>query len=222
MCFSGTQSSLKISEPLLKTTVQSHRSQDSGSIMSIKVRLALSIFLPLILACHNPQAIQAKTAPRSVDYKTPGKKIEDLPNFHTVHPYLYRGGEPTDAGVRKLQKKGVKTLIDLRAASFRTRAEQAEASALGIKYINLPMSAKAPTEAQLKTFTATVEEAQAKDEPVYLHCAHGSDRTGCLVGIWRVTHDGYNYKDAYKEMRQYYFGPQFKELSAAVQKRAAH
>jgi hypothetical protein len=40
------------------------------------------------------------------------------------------------------------------------------------------------------------------------------------VGIWRVTEDGYSYPQAYTEMRKYWFGPQFKELSGAVQKRA--
>jgi len=187
--------------------------------MSITSPKALTILAAVLLL---PLAFlpAAQAMPSSVDYKTAGKKIEDLPNFHKVHPYLYRGGEPTAAGVKKLQEKGVKTLIDLRASSFRTEAEQAQASKLDMQYINLPMSSRAPTQAQLTTFTRAVEEAQKKNEPVYVHCAHGSDRTGCLVGIWRVTHDGFSYNDAYKEMRLYYFGPQFKELSAAVRKRA--
>jgi protein tyrosine/serine phosphatase len=67
----------------------------------------------------------------------------------------------------------------------------------------------------------TVKEGQAKNEPVFVHCAHGSDRTGCMVGIWRVSEDGYSYDQAYKEMRKYYFGPQFTNLSQAVKKRAA-
>ncbi len=181
-----------------------------------------ALLLPFLQPASALCAPAKVTAPTSVDYKTPGKKIEDLPNFHIVHPYLYRGGEPTAAGMQQLEQKGVKTVIDLRAASFRTKAEAQQAEALGMKYINLPMSAKAPTESQLSTFTAAVEVAQKNNETVFLHCAHGSDRTGCLVGVWRVTHDGYSYEDAYKEMRKYYFGPQFKELSGAVQKRASH
>lgn len=177
----------------------------------------------LLLATFSYGLIQAAIAQApgiSVDYKTPHKKIEDLPNFHTVHPYLYRGGEPTAKGLQQLQEKGIKTLIDLRATSPITKKEAAIANQLGMKYINLPMSSKAPTEAQLATYFETVRGARDKSEPVFLHCAHGSDRTGCLVGIWRVTEDGYSYPQAYTEMRKYWFGPQFKELSGAVQKSA--
>lgn len=164
----------------------------------------------------------AQNRPTSVDYPNRTKKIEDLPNFHSVHSFLYRGGEPTKKGMEQLQEKGVKTVIDLRAKSARTDAEEAIAHEMGMRYINLPMSAKAPTEAQLTTYMKAVDEAKANNAPVFLHCAHGSDRTGCLVGIWRVSRDDYSYNDAYKEMRKYWFGPQFKELSAAVQKRSTH
>ncbi|MBL8086239.1 MAG: hypothetical protein JNN26_26655 [Candidatus Obscuribacter sp.] len=40
---------------------------------------------------------------------------------------------------------------------------------------------------------------------------------GC---IWRASEDGFTYDQAYKEMRRYYFGPQFKQLSGAVKARA--
>ncbi|CAN5412607.1 hypothetical protein BH11CYA1_BH11CYA1_41850 [soil metagenome] len=180
----------------------------------------------IITACFalinatNGHAVFAQAPGNSVDYKTPHKKIEDLPNFHCVHPYLYRGGEPTQKGLQQLQEKGMKTLIDLRATSPITKKEEATAHELGMKYINLPMSSKAPTEAQLSTYLEAVRTAREKNEPVFLHCAHGSDRTGCLVGIWRVTEDGYSYPQAYTEMRKYWFGPQFKELSGAVLKRS--
>lgn len=148
------------------------------------------------------------------------KETADLPNFHQVHPYLYRGGEPSEVGLKKLSDRGIKTIIDLRAKGARTSKEKALAQTLGMDYINLPMSDKAPTQSQVETFLAAVKEGREKDRPVFLHCAHGSDRTGCLIGIYRVSEDGYTYKEAYKEMRRYYFGPQFKELSGAVKARA--
>ncbi len=183
--------------------------------------LALSTAIVTLSFGLNAAPTRAQSKSNSVDYKTPHKKVEDLPNFHSVHPFLYRGGEPTKVGLHQLQEKGIKTLIDLRASSAITKSEEATAHELGMKYINLPMSSKAPTEAQLATYIAAVREAKEKNEPVFLHCAHGSDRTGCLVGIWRVTEDGYTYPQAYTEMRKYWFGPQFKELSGAVQKSAS-
>lgn len=145
-------------------------------------------------------------------------KSPDLPNFHEVHPYLYRSGEPTEAGFRKLPEHNIKTVIDLRAPTDRTRAEKKWAEDLGIKYINMPMSSEPPTEKQVTTFLDEVKAAKNdKDKgAVLVHCAHGSDRTGCLVGIWRVTQDGYSYPEAYKEMRHYWFTPKFKKLSGTV------
>lgn len=169
------------------------------------------------------------------------KKVEDLPNFHQVHPYLYRGGEPTLKGLEQLQAIGVKTIIDLRAPSEMKFAEPQAAKKLGFNYINLPMSSKAPTDKQIKTLMQKIDEAKAKyeqgqtnkaesdkaepskaakdgakPESVFVHCAHGSDRTGSMVGIWRVSRDNYDYDQAYREMRKYYFGPKFVELSGAV------
>ena len=56
----------------------------------------------------------------------------------------------------------------------------------------------------------------ASKRAVFVHCAHGSDRTGCMIGIWRVMRDGYDYDTAYKEMRKYWFTPKFTNLSGAV------
>jgi protein tyrosine phosphatase (PTP) superfamily phosphohydrolase (DUF442 family) len=151
------------------------------------------------------------------------KPKEDLPNFHQVHPFLYRSGEPTEAGLKKLKEMGVKTLIDLRAPSEFPINEPKIAKELGLNYINLVMTSKAPTEKQVDTMLKEIKKAQEKPEngSVLVHCAHGSDRTGCMVGIWRVTQEGWSYDDTYKEMRKYWFTPKFTNLSNAVKERAS-
>ena len=151
------------------------------------------------------------------------KPKEDLPNFHEVHPFLYRGGEPNEAGLRKLKEMGVKTIIDLRAPSEFPINEPKIAKELGLKYINLVMTSKAPTEKQVDTMLKEIKKAKEKPEDgsVFLHCAHGSDRTGSMIGIWRVTQEGMSYDDAYKEMRKYWFTPKFTNLSNAVKERAS-
>jgi protein tyrosine/serine phosphatase len=151
----------------------------------------------------------------------------DLPNFHEVYPYLYRGGEPTEAGMSQLKTKGVGTIIDLRAKTEQEIAEAKIAKQLGFKYINLPMTSEAPTPAQINKVLSSIEDAKKKHmngdthSAVFVHCAHGSDRTGCMIGIWRVSRDGWDYPTAYKEMRKYYFTPKFVKLAGAVQKEAA-
>jgi protein-tyrosine phosphatase len=119
---------------------------------------------------------------------------------------------------------GVATVIDLRAPTEKALDEKREAGKIGLRYINLVMDAHAPTEKQVQTMLNTIDEAKKhyeqgkKDSAVFLHCAHGSDRTGCMVGIWRVARDKWDYPSTYKEMRQYYFGPKYTQLSGAVQK----
>ncbi|HEY9717994.1 MAG TPA: dual specificity protein phosphatase family protein [Trichormus sp.] len=146
------------------------------------------------------------------------KPKEDLPNFHQVAPYLYRGGEPTEKGLAEAKKQGVETIFDLRGTGPDTKIEKEEAEKLGLRYFNLPMDSHAPSDEYVDKFLHAVEEAKAANSghAVYVHCQHGSDRTGCMVGVWRVTHDGWNYDKAYEEMRKYYFGPKFVNLSNTV------
>jgi protein tyrosine/serine phosphatase len=110
----------------------------------------------------------------------------------------------------------------LRAPSERAFDEEKEAKALGLNYIMLTMTSAPPTEKQVETMLNTIKEAKADTSKgsVLVHCAHGSDRTGCMLGIWRVTQDNWTYEDAYKEMRKYWFTPKFTRLADAVKERA--
>jgi protein tyrosine phosphatase (PTP) superfamily phosphohydrolase (DUF442 family) len=150
------------------------------------------------------------------------KETQALPNFHKVTDYLYRGGEPSPEGMVQLQKMGVKTLIDLRAKTEAAHNEEELAKKLGMKYINMTMTAEAPTKKQVETLLATIDSAKEKNEPVLVHCAHGSDRTGCMIGIWRVTRDNWGFDDTYKEMRKYWFGVKYDKLRNAVKERSTH
>jgi len=71
----------------------------------------------------------------------PAILAEGIPNFNQVSPQLYRGAQPNTLGMKSLQKLGVRTIINLRAADSASPAEKDEATALGITYINLPMNA---------------------------------------------------------------------------------
>lgn len=143
---------------------------------------------------------------------------KDLPNFHTVGPSIWRGAAPTAEGLRKLKQKGVKTIIDLRIEKKGQKEEAAAAKALGLNRIRIPMGSEAPTEKQIKTLFTALENAG--NSPVFIHCQHGADRTGAMVGLWRVTHQGWGFDPTYKEMRKYGFKPWLKDLKGCVQKRA--
>ncbi len=142
----------------------------------------------------------------------------DLPNFHTVEPGIYRGAAPTEAGLRRLRAMGIRTIIDLRISPRQVRRERAEARRLGFTWINLPMGSDPPTGREVSTLLATLK--RAPQQPVYVHCQHGADRTGCMIGIWRVTRRGWAFPQAWAEMRRYGFNPHWQKLTQAVRLRA--
>ncbi len=175
-------------------------------------------------AADTPATVTAKSTGNAATTTKAVKAKEDLPNFHQVHPFLYRSGEPTKEGLKKIKEMGITTIFDLRNPGEMAYSEKESAKELGLKYISMPMNSKAPTPKQIKRMMDEVDHAkgsaasnatQSKDA-VLVHCAHGSDRTGCMIGIWRVKRDGYDYDTAYQEMRKYWFTPKFINLSGAV------
>ena len=149
----------------------------------------------------------------------PAAAAPDLPNFHPVGPGIWRGAAPTEAGLRQLKAMGIKTVIDLRIAPKTVKREGIYARSLGFHWINLPMGADPPTPRQVSTLLSTLKLAPTK--PVFVHCQHGADRTGCMLGIYRETQQGWTFTQAYKEMRSDGFDPRWTRLKSAVQQRAA-
>jgi len=142
----------------------------------------------------------------------------DIPNFHTVAPGIYRGAAPTNAGLVDLKAMGVKTIIDLRISPRLVKKEKIEATRLGFNWINLPMGSDPPTKREVAIFINTLQQAPSK--PVFVHCQHGADRTGCMIGIWRETQQGWPFAQTFAEMRKYGFQRRWVKLTEAVQERA--
>lgn len=146
----------------------------------------------------------------------PAKTATGLPNFHQVTEGIYRGGAPTKQGLQALKEMGVVTIIDLRIER-KALEEKKLAEEMGFTWIHIPMGAEAPTQQQVDTFLATL--AKAPDEPVFVHCQHGADRTGAMIGIYRVQVQSWTFEQAWLEMRKYGFKPFLSELKHAVKKR---
>ena len=142
----------------------------------------------------------------------------DLPNFHAVAPGIWRGAAPSAAGLKSLKERGVKTVIDLRIEKKGQSEEAASAKALGLRRVRIPMGREAPTERQVTQFLAEMKGAGAA--PVFVHCQHGADRTGAMIGIWRATRQGWPFDKTYAEMRKYGFKPYLTELKGSVEKRS--
>jgi len=143
-----------------------------------------------------------------------------LPNFHLVAPGIYRGAAPTAAGLSTLKTMGIHTIIDLRISPKLVKQEKARAQALGFTWLNLPMGSEPPTQKQVDTLLAVL--TKAPKESVFVHCQHGADRTGCMIGIYRVVVQKWSFAQAWPEMRRYGFNPRWSKLTAAVKSRESN
>lgn len=141
-----------------------------------------------------------------------------IPNFAVVAPGIYRGGAPTAEGLKALRAMGVRMVLDLRIEKKGQEAEAAQCKSLGLDRIRIRMGREAPTKKQVDEFLATVDRASSI--PVFIHCQHGADRTGAMVGIYRVVRQGWDYTRAREEMRKYGFKPWLDELEDSVRGRA--
>lgn len=125
-----------------------------------------------------------------------------IKNFGQMDDRFFRGGQPKEDEYRELAAIGIKTVIDLRNDPKDYGKEAAEA--LGMRYVNIPMSDKDyPPAAKIAEFLKLVDDPTTGK--FYVHCAGGRHRTGVMGAVYRFNHYGWDYEKVYKEMKKYDF-----------------
>ena len=129
-----------------------------------------------------------------------------IKNFGQMDDRFYRGAQPKETDYKDLAALGVKTVIDLQDDP--TGYEKQNVEALGMHYVNIPMSDKSyPKAEQIATFLKLADDPGTGK--FYVHCAGGRHRTGVMGAVYRFNHDHWNYDQAYAEMKQYDFYTRF-------------
>ena len=127
-----------------------------------------------------------------------GSSVPGIHNFYKVDDHVYRGGQPTNEGLKYLSSIGVKTVLDLRGTDERSATEEGVATSLGMQYINVPMSGLIPpTAAQISKVLSLLEDNTTG--AVFVHCKRGADRTGTVIAAYRIERYGWDNASALKE-----------------------
>ncbi|MBI5203207.1 MAG: tyrosine-protein phosphatase [Elusimicrobia bacterium] len=108
---------------------------------------------------------------------------EALPNFHMVHPGLYRSGQPNREGLAQLRALGVKTIVSLRNRISKEEREEAERLGMTVHHVSMS-GIVSPKFKDLDRVLSIIEDPA--NQPALVHCRRGRDRTGTAVAAQRV------------------------------------
>jgi protein tyrosine phosphatase (PTP) superfamily phosphohydrolase (DUF442 family) len=126
--------------------------------------------------------------------------LPGLTSVGRVAPGIFRGAQPEPEGYTTLKTMGVRTVINLRAR----HGEGEAVEAAGMRYVEIPMSflTKADPAVVRKALSVMTDPA---NQPVFVHCSAGTDRTGVVVAVYRMEVDGWSKAEAEAEMEAFGF-----------------
>jgi len=91
-------------------------------------------------------------------------------------------------------------------------ASDDEAKANGMEVIRLPMTLAQQTVGKPDSNTLNAAVSAIQREGTFVHCQHGKDRTGLVVGAYRVKVEHWTRMAAYEEMKAHGFHPMLRGL----------
>ncbi len=132
-------------------------------------------------------------------------ELTSIPNFQVISTELLRGAQPSFSELKQLSSKGVKTILNLRMSSHQSNKEAAMAKSLHMKYFHVPMGYTVSSDKSIQQALTIINNPD--NQPVFIHCRQGADRTGTLTGIYRIVCQKWNFQEAYQEMLAHHFKP---------------
>lgn len=145
------------------------------------------------------------------------KSTAVIGNMGQLADKVFRGEQPSALGYATLKREGFDTVINLR---HEQDWERQLAENNGLKYVRVGLPGLgAPTERDGLKFLSTVTDPASGK--VFFHCEHGSDRTGAMAAIYRMTVQGWSLDAALAEMPKYGFHQGFEDANAEFVRRFA-
>ena len=139
--------------------------------------------------------------------------LPGLTNIGRVAPGILRGAQPKPEGYATLKAMGVKTVINLHTH----HGEREAVGAVGMRYVEIPMNVWKDVDpaAVRKALSVMTDPA---NQPVFVHCSHGADRTGVVAAVYRMEIDGWSEAEAEAEMEAFGFHGFWSQLKEFVRR----
>ncbi len=126
---------------------------------------------------------------------------------------IYRSGQLTPRVLdRQVRKHGITTIIDLQLNDIHDPNQQAEiryAAEHHLKHVRFPLGGDGTGE--LTSYAGAVSlliECERRNEPVLVHCAAGTQRTGGVVACYRLLVENADPREVIAELKAYEWKPQ--------------
>ena len=120
--------------------------------------------------------------------------MQGVGNFYKVTDYLYRSDQPTEEGMKNLEKMGIKTVINLRTL----HSDLDKIKQTGLRYEALNVK---PWHIEDEDVISVLRIIRKRENgPFLIHCWRGADRLGVMVAMFRVVEQGWTKDEAIEEM----------------------
>jgi protein tyrosine/serine phosphatase len=120
--------------------------------------------------------------------------LQGAANLYRVTDYLYRSEQPTEEGMKNLEKLGIKTIINLRPFY----SDSAEIKGTGLRVEELSVK---PWHIEDEDVVRVLRIIHNRENgPFLIHCSLGADRVGVMIAMFRVVEQGWSKEDAIQEM----------------------
>ncbi|MEW6374258.1 MAG: hypothetical protein AB1502_00510, partial [Thermodesulfobacteriota bacterium] len=180
---------------------------------SINLSLTAKTIQQEVQAPTSQPPVLSIPAPKS-EYagSTPAVIVNDLlPKFRKVNDKIFAGGQPkNEEAVKSLANRGIKTIVNLESViEEELKKEKEWAKKYNINYIWYPTPptalppvgpARCPTKNE--TENAIIIINNPNNQPVYIHCWRGIDRTGIVIATYRVKMEGWPVEAAINEWKK--------------------
>ena len=146
------------------------------------------------IGCVNAPAPRTAQAGKTSPASRPA--VRGIENFSKVSDSLYRGAQPTEAGYETLGNLGVHTIVTLRVLDH----DSDELRQAGFQTYHISFKHVHPESEDVLKFLTIVTDK--RNQPVFVHCREGEDRTGMMVAVYRMVVQNWPRDQAIREMKE--------------------